>query len=297
MIVHLIDGTFELFRYFLSPAAAFDRSAPPELRAVRGVVGSVLGMLEGGATHVGVATDHVVESFRNALWADYKTGEGMDPVLYAQFQPLEEALSALGVVVWPMVDFEADDALAAAAAMAADDARVEQVVVCTPDKDLAQCVRGDRVVQLDRRTRELRNEAAVQQKFGVLPASIPDWLALVGDSADGFPGLPGWGTRSAATVLARYRHLEHIPKLAMGWEVSVRGALRLATTLTEQSERALLFRELATLRADAPIGADVDALRWTGPRPDFAAWSERLGTPPLQERAALLAATRAAATG
>ena len=210
----------------------------------------------------------------------------MDPVLYAQFQPLEEALSALGVVVWPMVEFEADDALAAAAAMAAADPRVEQVVVCTPDKDLAQCVRGDRVVQLDRRTRELRNEAAVQQKFGVLPASIPDWLALVGDSADGFPGLPGWGARSAATVLARYQHLEHIPKLAMEWDVSVRGALRLATTLTEQRERALLFRELATLRADAPIGADVDALRWTGPRPDFAAWSERLGTPPLQERAA-----------
>ena len=175
-------------------------------------------------------------------------------------------------------------------------ARVEQVVVCTPDKDLAQCVRGDRVVQLDRRTRELRNEAAVQQKFGVLPASIPDWLALVGDSADGFPGLPGWGARSAATVLARYRHLEHIPKLAMEWDVPVRGALRLATTLTEQREHALLFRALATLRADAPIGVDVDALRWTGPRPEFAAWSERLGTPPLQERAAALAATRAAAS-
>jgi 5'-3' exonuclease len=297
VIVHLIDGTYELFRYFLSPAAAFDRSAPPELRAVRGVVGSVLGMLEGGATHVGVATDHVVESFRNALWAGYKTGEGMDPVLYAQFQPLEEALSALGVVVWPMVEFEADDALAAAAAMAAADPGVEQVVVCTPDKDLAQCVRGDRVVQLDRRTREVRNEVAVQQKFGVLPASIPDWLALVGDSADGFPGLPGWGPRSAATVLARYQHLEQIPKLAMGWDVAVRGALRLATTLTEQRELALLFRVLATLREDAPIGADVDALRWTGPRPEFAAWSERLGTPPLQERAARLAATRGAVMG
>lgn len=294
VIVHLIDGTFELFRYFLSPAAAFDRSAPPELRAVRGVVASMLGMLEGGATHLGVATDHVVESFRNALWPGYKTGEGMDPVLYAQFQPLEEALSALGVVVWPMVDFEADDALAAAAVIAAADPRVEQVVVCSPDKDLAQCVRGDRVVQLDRRTRELRNESAVRQKFGVSPASIPDWLALVGDSADGYPGLPGWGARSAATVLARYQHLEHIPKLAIEWGVSVRGALRLATTLTEQRERALLFRELATLRADAPIGADVDALRWTGPRPDFAAWSERLGTPPLEERAARLAATRAA---
>ncbi|HZF06850.1 MAG TPA: 5'-3' exonuclease H3TH domain-containing protein [Patescibacteria group bacterium] len=295
MIVHLIDGTYELFRYFLSPAAAFDRSVPAELRAVRGVVGSMLGMLEGGATHLGVATDHVIESFRNALWPDYKTGEGMDPLLYGQFQPLEEALSALGVVVWPMVEFEADDALAAAATMAAADARVEQVVVCTPDKDLAQCVRGDRVVQLDRRTRELRNESAVRQKFGVAPASIPDWLALVGDSADGYPGLAGWGAVSAARVLARYQHLEHVPKLATEWEVSVRGSMRLATTLAEQRERALLFRGLATLRADAPLGADVDALRWTGPRADFVAWSERLGASALHARASTLAVARAAA--
>jgi len=297
VLVHLIDGTFELFRYFLSPAAAFDRSAPEELRAVRGVVGSVLGMLKGGVTHLGVATDHVIESFRNALWPGYKTGEGLDPLLYGQFQPLEEALSALGVVVWPMVEFEADDALAAAAIMAAADTRVDQVVICTPDKDLAQCVRGDRIVQLDRRTRELRNESAVEQKFGVPPTSIPDWLALVGDSADGYPGLPGWGTRSAATVLARYQHLERIPKLATEWDVSVRGALRLATTLAEHRERALLFRELATLRADAPIGADVDALRWTGPRADFAAWSERLGTPSLHERASMLSVARAAVMG
>jgi 5'-3' exonuclease len=293
--VHLVDGTFELFRYFLSPAAAFDRSAPEELRAVRGVVASILGMLEGGVTHLGVATDHVIESFRNALWPGYKTGEGLDPLLHAQFQPLEEALGALGVVVWPMVDFEADDALAAAALAAADDARVDQVVVCTPDKDLAQCVRGDRIVQLDRRTRELRDEPAVRQKFGVAPASIPDWLALVGDSADGYPGLPGWGARSAATVLARYERLEHVPKLAMEWDVPVRGAMRLATTLAEQRERALLFRELATLRADAPLGTDVDALRWTGPRADFAAWSGRLGVPALHERASTLAAARAAA--
>jgi 5'-3' exonuclease len=285
VVVHLIDGTFELFRYFLSPAAAFDRSAPEALRAVRGVVASVLGLLEGGVSHLGVATDHVIESFRNALWPGYKTGEGIDPVLYAQFQPLEEALTALGVVVWPMVEFEADDALAAAALMATADARVEQVVLCTPDKDLAQCVRGDRVVQLDRRTRELRNESAVRQKFGVPPVSIPDWLALVGDSADGYPGLPGWGAVSAATVLACYGRLEHIPKLATEWAVSVRGALRLAMTLAEQRERALLFRELATLRADVPIGADVDALRWTGPRAEFAAWSERLGAPTLHERA------------
>ncbi len=294
VIVHLIDGTFELFRYFLSPAAAFDRQAPPELRAVRGVVGSVLGMLEGGATHVGVATDHVIESFRNARWADYKTGEGIDPVLYGQFQPLEEALGALGVVVWPMVEFEADDALAAAAVMAVADPRVEQVVICTPDKDLAQCVRGDRIVQLDRRTGERRNEAAVQQKYGVLPESIPDWLALVGDSADGYPGLPGWGARSAAMVLARYRHLEAIPTLALHWDVPVRGALRLATTLTEQRDRALLFRELATLRPDAPIKTDVDGLRWAGPREDFLSWAERLGTPALHTRAATLAAARAA---
>jgi 5'-3' exonuclease len=293
VIVHLVDGTFELFRYFLSPGAAFDRSAPPELRAAKGVVASILGMLEDGVTHVGVATDHVVESFRNALWPGYKTGEGMDPVLYAQFQPLEEALTALGVVVWPMVEFEADDALGAAAALAAADARVEQVIVCSPDKDLAQCVQGDRVVQLDRRTRELRDEAAVQRKFGVPPASIPDWLALVGDSADGYPGLPGWGPRAAATVLARYQHLEHIPRLATEWDVSMRGSLRLATTLVEQRERALLFRELATLRADAPVSAGVDALCWAGPRADFAAWSQRLGAPSLQERAARLAAARA----
>jgi len=292
VIVHLIDGTFELFRYFLSPAAAFDRQAPPELRAVRGVVGSVLGMLESGATHVGVATDHVIESFRNALWADYKTGEGIDPVLYGQFEPLEAALGALGVVVWPMVEFEADDALAAAAVMAAADPRVEQVVICTPDKDLAQCVRGDRIVQLDRRTGERRDAAGVQAKYGVPPESIPDWLALVGDSADGFPGLPGWGPRSAATVLARYGHLEQIPALAMHWDVPVRGALRLATTLAEQHERARLFRDLATLRTDAPTKTDVDGLRWMGPRAEFSGWAERLGTPALLERATALATAR-----
>jgi 5'-3' exonuclease len=294
VIVHLVDGTYELFRHFLSPAAAFDRSAPPELRAVRGVVASILGMLEGGATHLGAATDHVIESFRNALWPGYKTGEGLDPLLYAQFGPLEEALAALGVVVWPMVEFEADDALAAAAALAAADPRVDQVVICTPDKDLAQCVRGDRVVQLDRRRRELRDESGVRQKFGVPPASIPDWLALVGDSADGYPGLPGWGAASAATVLARYHHLERIPRLATEWDVPVRGAARLAATLTEQRKRALLFRTLATLRADAPVGVDVDALRWAGPHPAFAAWSERLGAPSLNERATKLTVARAA---
>ena len=292
MIVHLVDGTYELFRYFMSPAAAFERTAPEELRAVRGVVTSMLGMLEGGATHLGVATDHVIESFRNGLWPGYKTGEGIDPVLYGQFEPLEEALRALGVVVWAMVEFEADDALAAAASMGAADPRVEQVIVCTPDKDLAQCVRGDRVVQLDRRTREIRDESGVQQKFGVAPESIPDWLALVGDKADGFPGLPGWGARSAATVLARYRHLEDIPKQAARWDLSMRGTERLAATLVEQWERALLFRRLATLRADAPIGADVDALGWKGPRAEFSDWARRCGAPALHERAVKLASQR-----
>src|SRR5712691_12984343 len=263
-IVHLIDGTFELFRYFLSPAAAFGRETPEELRAVRGVVGSVLGMLEGGATHVGVATDHVIESFRNAMWAGYKTGEGMDPLLYQQFGPLEEALSALGVRVWPMVEFEADDALAAAAGMAAADARVEQVIVCTPDKDLAQCVRGDRVVQLDRRTRELRDESGVRQKFGVSPVSIPDWLALVGDSADGFPGLPGWGAKSAAAMLARYGHLDQIPDDASAWDVEVRGGAKLATTLAAARPVATLFLDLATLRTNADVGT-VDEWEWRGP--------------------------------
>jgi 5'-3' exonuclease len=292
VIVHLVDGTYELFRYFLSPAPV-DRSAPTERRAVRGVVTSILGMLEGGATHLGVATDHVIESFRNGLWPGYKTGEGIDPLLYGQFEPLEDALRALGVVVWAMVEFEADDALAAAAVMAAADPRVEQVVICTPDKDLAQSVRGTRVVQLDRRTREVRDEAGVQRKFGIPPASIPDWLALVGDSADGYPGLPGWGAVSAATVLARYGHLERIPGPATEWDVSVRGAARLAATLAAQQERARLFRELATLHTDAPIGVDVDGLRWLGPTPEFAPWSERLGAPSLQERAARLAAARA----
>ncbi len=293
VIVHLVDGTYELFRHYLTPAAAFPRGVTERLRAVHGVVTSILGMLEAGATHLGVATDHVIESFRNALWPGYKTGEGIEPALLAQFHPLEDALRALGVVVWPMVEFEADDALAAAAAMAAADSRVRQVIVCTPDKDLAQCVRADRVVQLDRRTRELRDEAAVRQRFGVPPASIPDWLALVGDSADGYPGLPGWGARSAATVLARYGHLEHIPRRAAEWDVSVRGALRLAVTLDERRELAELFRVLATLREDAAIGVDVDGLRWTGPRPEFAGWSERLSTPALHERASRLAARKA----
>ena len=291
MIVHLIDGTYELFRHYYG-LRHIPKGRDRPFGAVIGVLGTVLQMIEEGATHLGVATDHVIESFRNGLWPGYKTGEGVDPVLLAQFEPLEEALRALGVVVWAMVEFEADDALAAAAAIAAADARVEQVIICTPDKDLAQCVRNDRIVQLDRRTRETRTESGVQQKYGVAPESIPDWLALVGDSADGFPGLPGWGARSAATVLARYRHLEDIPKQAATWDVSMRGTERLAATLVEQWERALLFRRLATLRTDAPIGVDVDGLRWQGPRAEFADWARRLGAPALLDRAVQLAAKR-----
>jgi 5'-3' exonuclease len=293
VIVHLVDGTYELFRYFLSPAAAFERTAPEELRAVRGVVTSMLGMLEGGATHLGVATDHVIESFRNGLWPDYKTGEGVDPLLFAQFEPLEDALRALGVTVWAMVEFEADDALAAAATMASADARVEQVIVCTPDKDLAQCVRGNRVVQLDRRTREVRDETGVQQKFGVLPTSIPDWLALVGDSADGFPGLPGFGAKSAAALLTRYRHIEQIPADGKQWDVpGLRGVDRLAATLVAGREVAALFKVLATLRTDAKVGT-VDDWEWKKPKRRFAEWCDRFDSPRLLQRAQTLAKARA----
>ena len=276
MIVHLVDGTFELFRYFLSPAATYDRSAPPELRAVRGVVGSVLGMLEDGATHLGVATDHVIESFRNALWPGYKTGEGIDPLLFSQFAPLEDALAALGVVVWAMVEFEADDALASAARLAAADRRVRQVFICTPDKDLAQSVSGTRVVQVNRRTRDVRDEAGVVGRFGVPPASIPDYLALVGDDADGYPGLPGWGAKSAAAVLARFGRIEAIPADYRDWHVNAASPARLAGTLARERDRALLFRQLATLRADLPLFDDVEALRWRGPTPAFEALARRL---------------------
>jgi len=297
VIVHLVDGTYELFRYFLSPGAAFDRRGPKELLAVRGVVGSILGILEGGATHLGVATDHVIESFRNALWPGYKTGEGMDPLLHAQFEPLEEALSALGVVVWPMVEFEADDALAAAAAVAAADVRVEQVVVCTPDKDLAQCVRDPGVAQLDRRKGQIYDEAGVRAKFGVEPASIPDWLALVGDSADGFPGLRGFGPKSAAAVLAKFGHLEAIPRgSGRGWPPGVRGADRLATVLAEEWQQALLFRRLATLRTDALAADDtVDAWLWRGPLPELTAFCAGARATEIARRAQALADRRAVA--
>jgi 5'-3' exonuclease len=243
---------------------------------VRGVLGSILGMIKEGATHVGVATDHVIESFRNDLWPGYKTSEGIEPDLWSQFTVLEEALVAMGVHTWPMVEFEADDALAAAAVLAANDDRVERVFICTPDKDLAQCVRGTRIVQLDRRSRTIRDETGVIERFGVPPESIPDYLALVGDSADGYPGLKGWGAKSTAVVLARYRHLEAIPDNFREWQVKVTGAARLADALAQDRANALLFRTLATLRTDIPVFSSVDELRWTGPTTAFRTIAERL---------------------
>jgi 5'-3' exonuclease len=290
MQVHLLDGTYELFRHYFAVPSHHDADGV-EVAAVRGVLGTVLTMLEDGATHLGVATDHVIESFRNDLWPGYKTSAGIDPELLTQFPLLEEALEALGVCVWAMVEQEADDALAAAAAVAAADQRVEQVLICTPDKDLAQCVADPRVAQLDRRHRRLLDEAGVREKFGVGPSSIPDWLALVGDSADGFPGLPGWGAKSAAAVLARYEHLEKIPERAHQWDVSVRGAMKLATTLTEHGQEARLFLTLATLRTDAPVGT-VDDWRWAGPTEKLAAWAGRLGAPALVSRAERVAERR-----
>ncbi len=273
--VHLIDGTYELFRHYYALPPARDQDGR-EVGAVRGVLASVLGMIRGGATHVAVATDHVIESFRNGLWPGYKTGEGIEPDLLAQFNLLEETISAAGVVVWPMIEFEADDALAAAAEAAARDSRVERVIICTPDKDLAQCVRGTRVVQLNRRTRVTLDEAGVIQKFGVSPASIPDYLALVGDAADGYPGLPGWGAKSSAAVLAKFVHLESIPADWREWRVNAANASVLAHTLSSERDRALLFRTLATLRTDIGLFDDVNELEWHGPKPGFEALGTRL---------------------
>jgi 5'-3' exonuclease len=275
MTIHLVDGTYELFRhYFALPSAKL--SDGREIAAVRGVIGSVLGMINGGVTHVGVATDHVIESFRNRLWRGYKTSAGVPADLMAQFPLLEDALRAMGVVVWPMVEFEADDALAAAAAIGARDQRVDQVVICTPDKDLGQCVRGTRVVQLNRRTRVTMDEDGVVKKFGVAPASIPDYLALVGDAADGYPGLRGWGAKSAAAVLARFGHLEAIPADWRQWQVNANSPAALAETLARESDLVYLFRSLATLRADLALFDDVESLRWSGPTPAFAALAEEL---------------------
>jgi 5'-3' exonuclease len=281
--IHLIDGTYELFRHYYALPSAKDQDGF-EVAAVRGVLASILGMIKNGATHIGVATDHVIESFRNSLWPGYKTGEGIEPALLAQFSFLEEVLSAAGLVVWPMVDFEADDALAAAAVTAARDTRVEQVVICTPDKDLSQCVQGKRIVQLNRRRRVVLDEAGVTSKFGVAPSSIPDYLALVGDSADGYPGLPGWGVKSSSAVLAKYARLEFIPRDWREWRVDVANASLLASTLFREWDKAMLFRKLATLRTDIAIFDDVEQLRWRGPRPTFAALGARMDAAVTEEK-------------
>jgi 5'-3' exonuclease len=260
MEVHLVDGTYELFRHYYALPSSRDDSGR-EVAAARGVVASVRAMIREGATHVAVATDHVIESFRNGLWPGYKTGDGIDADLFSQFNLLEEMLTLAGIVVWPMIEFEADDALASGAATAAQDPRVDRVIICTPDKDLAQSVSGTRVVQLDRRKREFRDEAGVIKKFGVPPESIPDYLALVGDAADGFPGLPGWGPKSSAVVLAKFRHLEAIPADHADWHVDAASAGSLARTLAAHRDEAMLFRTLATLRTDIPLFQSVDELR------------------------------------
>jgi 5'-3' exonuclease len=285
--VYLIDGTYELFRHFYAVPSAREADGR-EVGAVRGVLTSMLGMINSGTRYIGVATDHVIESFRNRLWSGYKTGAGIDPDLYSQFPLLEEALVALGIATWPMVEYEADDALAAAAAEAAKDPRVERVIICTPDKDLAQCVRGTRVVQMDRRSRAIRDEAGVIAKFGVPPASIPDYLALVGDAADGYPGLQGWGAKSAAAVLAKFGHLESIPADWRTWGVNATRPGALAQTLELERERVLLFRDLATLREDIHLFDSVDELKWPGPTPAFqplAARFEAAVTAPDSKRA------------
>ncbi len=292
MRVHLVDGTYELFRHHYGvPASA--RAKGSRSAATRGVLGSVLRLLEEGATHVAVATDHVIESFRNRLWPGYKDGSGLPEDLRSQFPLLEEALAAMGVCVWPMVDLEADDGLATGAAVASEDDAVEQVVIHTPDKDLAQCVVGDRVVQRDGRRGVTLDEAGVVARFGVAPPSVPDWLALVGDPADGFPGLKGWGRATASAVLARYHHLEAIPALGERWEVNVTGAAGLAASLRRNWDLALLFRDLATLRVDRSLVASVEQLRWQGPGPGFEEVCSGLRASGIAERAAALAATRA----
>jgi 5'-3' exonuclease len=290
MQVHLVDGTYELFRYHFA-LPSHETGDGREVAATRGAVGTVLQILEEGATHVGVATDHVIESFRNDLWPGYKSSAGIERELLAQFPLLEEVLTALGVAVFAMVEYEADDALGAAATVAAADDRVERVWICTPDKDLGQCV-GGKVVQLDRRKQAVLDAEGVKEKFGVWPESIPDYLALVGDSADGFPGLAGWGAKSAAGVLARYTHLESIPPMADDWEVVVRGSGKLAATLRDQMGDALLFRRIATLEADAPTVDEVDELEWTGPTADLIGLCESIDAIGLAERAVALAERR-----
>ena len=275
MIIHLIDGTYELFRHFYG-LRRFTKGKDQPFGAVVGVLNTVLQMIEEGATHLGVATDHVIESFRNELWSGYKTGDGIEPALLAQFQPLEEGLAAMGIVVWPMIELEADDAMASAAAIASKDSRVQKVCIWTPDKDLAQCVREDRIVQVDRKSKAIRNADGVQAKFGVAPALIPDYLALVGDSADGYPGIAGIGPKGAASLITRYNRIEDFPPQALG----------------ERRDLALLFKKLATLRTDAPLFKDVDELQWRGPTAQFSTCSERFGAPRLLARADKASAAR-----
>lgn len=284
MIVHLVDGTYELFRHFFGARRARN-GEDTRFGGLRGVLHAVLEMIERGATHVGVATDHIIESFRNQLWPGYKTGFGIDPVLWNQFHPLEDGLVAMGVAVWPMIELEADDALASAAAIASADAAVEKVCIWTPDKDLAQCVVGTRVVQIDGRRGVIRDAAGVEAKFGVAPESIPDFLALVGDTADGYPGLDGFGKKSAAAVLHHFLHIEAIPADGGAWRGNVLHAGRLARVLDEQRDLALLFRTLATLRADEKLFTSVDELRWRGPTSSFASFAEAIGAPELVGRA------------
>ncbi len=288
MQVHLVDGTYELFRQHFGQAARHEDPGP--YAATVGVVASTLQLVADGATHVGVASDHVIESFRNDLWPGYKTGEGMLPELLEQIPIAEEALTAAGFTVWAMVEVEADDALGAAAAVASTDPRVERVLILTPDKDLGQCIEGTRVVQYDRRKREIVDREGVIAKFGVPPESIADYLGLVGDTADGYPGLPGWGAKSASTVLAKFGSIEAIPPSSVDWGLpGLRGAEKLAVTLRDQRELALLFRRIATVERDVEVGA-VDDWRWIGPTPEFEAWAERLGAPDLWRRASALAA-------
>lgn len=290
MIVHLVDGTYELFRHFFGARRA-NKGADVPHAAVLGVLNTVLQMIEGGATHIGVATDHVIESFRNELWKGYKTGAGIERALWLQFHPLEEALRLMGVAVWPMVELEADDGLASAAAIAARDQRVQKICIWTSDKDLTQCVDGDRVVQVDRKSGFIRNDVAVREKFGVLPESIPDYLALVGDKADGFPGIPGFGARSAANLLNRYRHIVDVPRGGDEWaDGSGRG---LIARLYDNMDLALLFLELATLKTDAPLFSSVDAIHWRGPLAGFPAMAQKMGGEKVLARAQRAAAARA----
>ena len=292
LTVHVVDGTYELFRQFFARPTRLNGDGL-DIGGARGVLRSMMTLLEDGATHIGVATDHVIESFRNDMYDGYKSGEGLDPDILAQFQPLEDGLRALGIATYPMVEYEADDGMASLARIASADERVAKVLLCTPDKDLAQCVEQGRVLQFDRRNDKILDVADVIEKYGVPPESIIDYLALVGDTADGFPGLPGWGAKSTAAVLSRYGHIEKVPLAAGQWDITVRGGAKLAKTLADQLEDALLFRRLATLERDAPTAASIDDLRWVGPGEDIEAAAEIFEAPDLVKRTATLAAARA----